>query len=335
MAPVENETYWYCTKKKGFIPTLIQDVITRRIRIKEIMKEETSEFLEGRQNSLKVLANAIYGYFGFPMARWYSLESARATTAFGRHYIKKVISTAQSAGFHVIYSDTDSVFLTLDKRTKGEAKNFVDNINLELPGLMELEYEGFYPRGIFVSAKAGSAGAKKKYALLTEKGTVKVTGFEIVRRNWSEIAKEVQQRVLSIILKENNKEKALRYAKQIITELRDNKVKKGKLIIITQLQKELSTYDSIGPHVKIAQDMKERNIDVGPGSIIRYIITKGGGKIRDRARLPDEVKEDDYDGEYYINNQVVPSIEKIFEIIGFTKDDILARKEQAKLASFF
>ncbi|KKR67202.1 MAG: gyrase subunit B protein, partial [Microgenomates group bacterium GW2011_GWA2_40_6] len=34
--------------------------------------------------------------------------------------------------------------------------------------------------------------------------------------------------MLSIILKENNKEKALRYAKQIITELRDNKVKKGK-----------------------------------------------------------------------------------------------------------
>ena len=123
------------------------------MRIKEIIKEEHDEkfaFLDARQNSLKLLANSFYGYLGFFGARWYSIDCARSVTAWGRFYIHKVINKAQKEGFFVLYSDTDSVFLTLDGRAKNEAQNFAQSVNLELPGLMELEYEGYYPAGIFV-----------------------------------------------------------------------------------------------------------------------------------------------------------------------------------------
>lgn len=336
--PDENERHWFCAKRKGFIPILIEDIITRRMRIKEIIKEEYDEkfvFLDARQNSLKLLANSFYGYLGFFGARWYSIECARSITAWGRYYIHKVIDKAQKEGFFVLYSDTDSVFLTLDGKTKNDAEAFAESINLELPGLMELEYEGFYPSGIFVSAKMGAFGAKKKYALMSEEGALKIKGFETVRRNWSLIAKDVQERVLGIILKEHDTEKALVYVKGIITDLRAKRIPIEKVVIHTQLQKEILDYTSKGPHVAVAQRLKNKGRIVGPGSMIKYVVTQGNDIIRNRSKLPEEVKENEYDADYYINNQVIPSVERIFNVIGYTKEDLLETKEQTKLEGFF
>ena len=333
--PIEKKDYWFCTKKKGFMPTLIEDLITRRMRIKEIIKEKNSPLMEARSQSLKLLANSFYGYLGFSMARWYSLESAQSTTAYGRFYIHKVINEAEQQGFNVLYSDTDSVFLTLGGKTKKDAIKFQEKINNELPGVMELEYEGVYPRGIFVSAKIGKFGAKKKYALIGEDNNLKIRGFETVRRNWSPIAKNVQEQVLSFILKENNTEKALAYVKKVVDDLRNHKIPLKELIIKTQLQKEISSYDAVGPHVAIAEKMKRKGIQVGPGSIIEFVITKGEKRVRDRAKLLEEVKDNEYDPDYYINNQLIPAVEKIFEVLGFSKQDLSEQKEQKKLGKFF
>ena len=333
-----NERYWFCAKKSGFIPTLIGDLISRRMRIKEIIKEEHDEkfaFLDARQNSLKLLANSFYGYLGFFGARWYSIECARSVTAWGRFYIHKVIDKAQKEGFIVLYSDTDSVFLTLDGKSKKDTERFAESINSELPGIMELEYEGFYPSGIFVSAKIGPFGAKKKYALISEHGTLKIKGFETVRRNWSLIAKDAQENVLEIILREHDIKKAFDYVKSIIDDLRNKKIPLAKVIIHTQLQKEILDYAAKGPHVAVAQRLKNKGKKIGAGSIIRYIVTQGNDIIRNRSRIPEEVKEGEYDADYYVNNQVVPAVERIFNVLGYKKEDLLETKEQTRLEGFF
>ncbi len=338
ITPDENEKHWFCTKRKGFIPILIEDLITRRMRIKEIIKEEGQDkfrFLDARQNSLKLLANSFYGYLGFFGARWYSIECARSVTAWGRSYIHSVIGKAQKEGFLVLYSDTDSVFLTMDGKSKNDAEKFAQSINLELPGLMELEYEGFYPAGIFVSAKLGPFGAKKKYALLSEQGTLKIKGFETVRRNWSLIAKDVQEKVLNIILKEHDTKKALEYVKNVIGDLKSKRIPIEKVIIHTQLQKEIFDYASKGPHVAVAQRLKNKGKNIGPGTIIKYVVTQGNDIIRNRSKLPEEIKENEYDADYYINNQVIPSVERIFNVLGFKKENLLEIKEQTKLEGFF
>ena len=337
-APDENERHWFCAKRKGFIPVLIGDLITRRMRIKEIIKEEHDEkftFLDARQNSLKLLANSFYGYLGFFGARWYSIECARSITAWGRFYIHKVIDKAQKEGFFVLYSDTDSVFLTLDGKSKNDAESFAESINLELPELMELEYEGFYPAGIFVSAKVGPFGAKKKYALMSGNGALKIKGFETIRRNWSLIAKDVQEKVLEIILRENDTKKALDYVKNVISDLRNKKIPINKVIIHTQLQKEILDYTSKGPHVAVAQRLRNKGRVIGPGSMIKYVVTQGNDIIRNRSKMPEEVKENEYDADYYINNQVIPAVERIFNVLGYKKEDLLEMKEQTKLEGFF
>ncbi|MCK4589413.1 MAG: hypothetical protein KAT77_03155 [Nanoarchaeota archaeon] len=334
---VPGEKYWFCTKKKGFLPTILENLISRRMRVKEIIKEqeEPSKLLKARSEALKILANAFYGYSGFFGARWYCLACAKSITAFARNYITTVIDKAQKQDIHVIYSDTDSVFLALDSKTKEEILNFVEQINLNLPGLMELEYEGFYPFGIFVSAKAGPYGAKKKYALISEKGNLKITGFETVRRNWSPIAKQTQEKVLDIILRERDVKKAFLLVRSVVSDLRKHQIPNEKVIITTQLQKEISGYDAIGPHVAVAKKMRDQGQDVGPGSMIQWVVTEGQGIIRDRSELPEDVKEGEYDDDYYINNQVVPAVEKIFAVLGYTKESLAESKDQSKLGEFF
>ena len=336
----EFDKYWFCSKKKGFISTVLEGIITRRMRIKEIMKgvdKEKLKLFNARQYALKTIGNSMYGYMGFFGARWYSIECARSITAYGRYYIQKVIEDAKNAGFKVLYSDTDSIFLILDKKTMDDTKKFIESINVHLPGLMEIEYEGFYPRGIFVSAKEGAYGAKKKYALLSEDNHIIIKGFETIRRNWSFIAKETQREVLNIILKEGNPKKAFDYVKEVIINLREKKIPIEKVVIHTQLQKAISEYDSIGPHVAVAQRMIDKGIPIGPGSLIKYVITKGKGKekIRDRAKLPEEISQDDYDSDYYVNNQIIPSVEKIFEVLGFEKDDLINSFDQSRLDTYF
>jgi DNA polymerase I len=334
--PGEKEhKHWFCKKIKGFVPTIIGDLITRRMRIKEIIKKKEDKFLSARDQALKLLANSFYGYLGFFGARWYSIECARSVTGWGRFYIQDVISKARKNDFNVLYSDTDSVFLALGEKTRKDAEKFLEAINLGLPGLMEMEYEGFYPNGIFVSAKEGPYGAKKKYALMSEDGSLKIKGFEAVRRNWSFIAKEVQENVLNIILKENDTEKALTYVKTVVKELRNKEIPLDKVVIHTKLQKELGSYDAVGPHVAVAKEMKNKGVEIGIGSMVRYVVTSGTGRIRDRAKIPEDVKDKDYDFDYYINNQVIPSVEKIFEVLGFTKEELLRTKEQRKLERFF
>jgi len=330
--PESNQ--WFCMKKKGFIPSMMEDLIKRRMRIKEIAAKKDNPLLEARLTALKLLANSFYGYLGFFAARWYSLDCVKAITSYGRYYIHNVIDKAKKAGFNVIYSDTDSVFLTLGDKTKEDAFSFLEEINNSLPDLMELEYEGTYKRGIFVAAKQGSLGAKKKYALLDEEDRLKIKGFETVRRNWSPIAKEVQENILNIILRENDKEKALKYIKNIIKEFKNKSIDNDKLIIHTQLQKDIDSYDTIGPHVAIALKMKEKGISVIPGTLIQYIITEGKEKIRDKASLPEDVKEGEYDSDYYIKHQIIPAISQIFDVLGYSKEELLETKDQKKLSNF-
>ncbi|MBI2575257.1 ribonuclease H-like domain-containing protein, partial [Candidatus Woesearchaeota archaeon] len=335
LVPQPGSRTWFCRKRKGFISTVIEGIITRRLRIKEIMKTAgENRMLKAREEALKTIANSMYGYLGFFGARWYSVECARSITAYGRHYIMSVIEKAKK-DFSVLYSDTDSIFISLGGRTRHDAERFANDINSSLPGLMELEYEGFYPAGIFVAVKARGYGAKKKYALLTEDGGIKIRGFETVRRNLSLISKEVQEKVIGMLLKGHEPEKAAEYVKGVIEMLRAKSAPVEKLVIKTQLQKEVGSYDSIAPHVAVAKRMRQQGKDVGIGATISYVVVEGEDKISGRAKMPEEVKEGEYDAEYYIHNQIIPSVGKIFEIFGINIIEFIEPKLQKKLDAFF
>ncbi|MFA5142472.1 MAG: DNA-directed DNA polymerase [Candidatus Woesearchaeota archaeon] len=332
---VEGRQFHFCEKHRGFVPDILKELIQKRAEVKRKLKENKKDvLLSARSQALKDLSNAFYGYLGFSSARWYDVNCSKSITAFGRKYIQEVMDKAMKKDFGIVYSDTDSVFLEMKGKTLDQVKEFVNNINKDLLENMELELDEYYPAALFVSMKSAEGGAKKRYALLTKDHELKIKGFESVRRNTSPISKEVQETILKLILADNAPKKALDYLKKEIDDLRKKKIKKERLIMTTQLQKPIEEYDSVMPHVAVAKRMVEQGYEMNPGSVIQFIITKGTGKISERARLPKETNEGDYDPEYYINNQIIPAVEKIFEALGYNLEEILTAKSQSSLSAF-
>jgi len=281
---------------------------------------------------MKIIANASYGYYGYPGSRWYSKVCAESITAWGRMYIMLVIDKAKEMGYEIIYGDTDSLFLKM--KNKAEAMRFLEKINRILPGIVEMDFRGMYESGIFVKGKTGIA-AKKRYALIDKKGEIIIRGFEKVRRDWSNIAKKTQEKVLLAVLKERSPAKAIRIVRRIINDINAGRVKMDDLVIYTQLTKSISEYEQIGPHVAAAKKAVERGKVIREGSTIAYIITKGLGSISSRAEIAEDAR--DYDPEYYIHHQVIPAALRILSGLGYTERDILSGKktDQASLSGFF
>ena len=171
--------------------------------------------------------------------------------------------------------------LALEAEIKEQAQKFITYLNSTLPESMELEYEGFYRRGFFVS--------KKRYAVI-EDGEIIAKGLELVRRDWAPIVKKTQEEILMAILKEGDSDKAIKAVKKVLKRIKKGDVDNKELIIHTQITKPLDQYKQVGPHVVAARKIEEHGIKVTRGTIIQYIIVKGKGSISQRA-VPYEYSE--------------------------------------------
>jgi len=317
----------------GIAPKLLKSLIEERIEVKKAYKKDPDNKALGARNmALKILANSFYGYLGYARSRWYSRECAGSVTAYGRQYIMNVINEAEKSGFKSLYTDTDSVFLLLEGKSKDDVFAFLKRINSMLPSGMELELEDFYTSGVFVGKRSGDIGAKKKYALLSENGRIKIRGFELVRRDWAEIARDTQRKVLELILKEGSKEKVIETVREVIEKLRSGNVPIKELVIHTQLRKSIRSYDVTSPELAAAKKAIERGqkkVDELEGTTIGYVITKHGNTISEKAEL--EEFANDYDPDYYIEHQIIPATLKILKELGYSADELNGKGVQRKL----
>lgn len=320
----------FCIKREGFIPSVLKELLEARKIAKAkltVAKEDEVALLRARVAALKIIANSFYGMLRYAGARWYCREGAESVTALGRQYIQDLGKKAEQSGFGLLYQDTDSLFLLMGGKSEEDVLHFIERINAELPGTMELELEGFYTRGLFVAKKQKIGGAKKKYALIDKAGRIKIRGFELVRRDWSKIARDTQIEVLNAILREGSKERAFEIVRDKIAALREGKVTKEELTIYTQLRK--GRYEVTSPEFSAFEKARKRGIKIKIGSIIGYIVTKAGKGISEKAELAQFAR--DYDAEYYINNQIIPAVLKILGELGYREEDIKYLGRQSTL----
>jgi len=232
--------------------------------------------------------------------------------------------------------DTDSVLFTTESKPKKQIKDLLNDLNKELPGVMHLELEDFFKRGIWVTTRSGETGAKKKYAAITEEGKLKIRGFETVRRDWCKLARKVQDKIIRLILKEGNEIKALEYLKEIIKDLKERKIPLDELTIRTQLKKPLNSYKAISPHVVAARKMLEQNIPISEGGIIEYYLAESNTKsklVRDKVKLLNE--KGNYNIEYYLTKQILPAVESIFHVFNLEIKEIIDGNKQEGLNKWF
>jgi DNA polymerase I/DNA polymerase-2 len=322
---VPESPFWFCKKKEGFESKVVKDLLTEREKLKKELKKlaphtPAYNLINTRQMALKTVANASYGYYGFAASKWYSKECAESITAFGRHWIKRMMEEAQRKGFQTLYGDTDSAFLGLGKKSKKELLNFLKELNKELPGIMHVELEDFYQRGIFIPREVGGGAAKKRYALIDEKGNLKIRGLEKVRRDWSNLAKRIQEEILKVILGKKDIEGAVKLVKDEIKRLKNRKVELKDLVVYEQLTKPIGEYKLISPHISAAKKLMAKGIPVNEGSVVGFVIEKGSGSISEKAQPVEFADLKRIDTDYYIHHQILPASLRILKVLGVDEE---------------
>ena len=302
-------------KPDGFFKLTLRRFLEWRRQIKEKLKNValgSPEYLllDQRQRAIKVLANAVYGYMGWSGARWYCRECAEAVTAWGREFILSAIDKARKLGLRVYYGDTDSLFVDYDP---GKVDLLIKEIEEDLG--LEIKIDKIYRRILFT-------GAKKRYAGLTMDGHLDVTGLEAVRGDWCELAKEVQIRVLEIVLRENNVDKAIDYVRRVVESLRKRVLDLEKLVIWKTLTRRPSDYKVDGAHVRAALMLEKAGYHVVPGMKIGYVVIRGRGKLSERVKPYILASKDEVDVEYYIDKQIIPAAMRVLQPLGVTENKL-------------
>jgi len=311
----------------GFYKKVLSHLIGVRDEIRPKLKKlspKSAEYrvLDARQKAVKVITNASYGYTGWIGARWYIKPVAEATTAWGRQTILNTIELSKKTGLEVVYGDTDSIFV---KNAPEKIKKISEDIGRKFG--LEIEPDKIYVRVLFTEAK-------KRYCGLLPDGRLDIVGLEVVRGDWTEVAKNVQEGVLEIMLKEQKPEKAVKFVRQCISDLRQKRVPYRDLILWKTLTKPVEKYAVRAPHVEAARTLMKEGWDLSMGDKIGYVIVAGLGRLYEKAKPYVLASYDEVDLEYYVSNQVVPAASRILSMFGVTKERLLPSKTPRTLLEF-
>lgn len=327
---------------EGIFPYQVKKLLESRQQVKKLMRNargQEKRTLNATQLALKDIANSMYGYTGYVRARLYMIDVANSITAFGRNNLMKTKKLIEdNFDTTVLYADTDSAFLKTKLTDLDEAKKFGEKIarfvSEKLPGHLELEFEKVY-RTFLILTKKRYAGWKFEVSDHEWKDAIEMRGIETVRRDWCPLVSEVMNDVLNIVLKEGDIQKAINRVKEVLIKLRKGEIPLEKLTIIKGITKNINSYDGILPHIELARKLAKRNPAEAPkiGDRIGFVIIRGNQMLSKRAEDPAYVRKNNLqiDSDYYINNQVFPPLERIFNAVGVEKGELFGSGRQASL----
>ncbi|THH28571.1 hypothetical protein EUX98_g5609 [Antrodiella citrinella] len=338
-----NDFFVTSKKRKGLLPTILEDLIAARKRAKNDLKKETDPFkravLDGRQLALKISANSVYGFTGATIGKLPCLPISSSTTSYGRQMIEKTkqeveaeycVANGHSHDAQVIYGDTDSVMVKFGpndlETVMTMGSQAADFVTAKFIKPIKLEFEKVYFPYLLISKKryAGLYWTRpEKYDKMDTKG------IETVRRDNCRLVSTVISTCLHKLLIDRDVKGAEEYTKQTIADLLQNRVDMSQLVITKALSK--TDYAGKQAHVELAERMKVRDAGSAPslGDRVAYVIIKGvkGAAAYEKSEDPLYVLENNIpiDTKYYLENQLSNPLMRIFEpILGEKASSLLS-----------
>lgn len=322
---IESPNGAFFKNQEGVLPEIIKTLHEARELAKK-EKRELSSF------AIKIIMNSFFGVLASPNCRYFSLDMANAITAFGRDIIQLTAKKIEEKGYKVIYSDTDSVFVTTDLKGKKadqagiETQKEINDFYKEYvkkkynrTSYLELEFKKHYKAFMIPALRDLETGAKKRYAGLVVKDgkeELEITGLEAIRGDWTEAAGDFQRELLVRVF---NKEKIESFILDYIKKIKAGKLDE-KLVYRKSIRKALDEYvKTTPPHVKAA-----RKLDKLEGNIIQYYITLDGPE-------PIQKLKNKLDYDHYIEKQIKPIASQVLNLIGLSFDDLSKGSKQTKL----
>jgi len=335
----------FCPKnvRPGLMPRIVEYLIRERDRVRKEFSKLTTDAerknLDAKQYALKIMANAFYGYTGYTRARFYVLDIANAITSCGRDLIQRTKNIVEEdKEYKVVYGDTDSIMVKTKANDPDEAlllgKSIEKKINEKLVGKVQIKIESVF-KSLLILSKKRYAGISYEKSGDSWKEKMVMKGIETVRRDWCDLVSETLRQVLDIILKTQKTKDALIYVRKVLVDLDSNRIPIEKLIVTKSISKPIREYKGIQPHIEVVKKMRKRSPSSAPGvgDRVGYVIIKGLQLMSDRAEDPEYVKSQNLkvDSKYYVENQLLPPLERVFEAMHIDKTELIGAGKQMLL----
>lgn len=352
---LKNPSFIMKEKRLGLLPEILQKVLAERKAVKKMMKKEIPhstmyKVYDGRQLGLKVVANSIYGFTGATHGILPCKIIAESITKFGRGMILQTKSMVENHPVWgrdghkatCIYGDTDSVFVKVPRslvngkndeeliknaHAFGEVMaNKITDIFLE-PN--ELEYEKSY-KTFLLLCKKRYAGMKYEPGLPPK---MQMKGIECVRRDFAPIVVKTQKAVLEALLQEGDLQKAIRIVRDTVAKFHADEIPLESVIMSKKLSRPPEQYVSKAPHVQLTLRLKKAGKPHAvSGDRVDFVIHEGAGNISGRACTVKELEDGKFvlDRNYYLNKQVIPPLQRVFQNIENVPEDLFKCKTRIK-----
>ncbi|MDB6092044.1 MAG: polymerase [Gammaproteobacteria bacterium] len=313
----------------AILPRMLDELFPRRETAKKAGDEVAS-------NAIKILMNSFYGVLGTPACRFFNPALANSITGTGRELLLWSKRWFEAAGFEVLYGDTDSLFVHSRADDPDEACELARQLTVALnnelvryinerwrvTSRMELEFEKLYVKLFLPRARHSTRGASKRYAGLLHGGgtdeNVEFIGMEVVRRDWTELAKQVQRELYQRLF---TGQRVDAYLAEVVKQVRNGDLDDA-LVYRKNLRKSADDYTATTPpHVVAARKSTQP-----PERMIRYVITTGGAEPLDNVQHP-------LDREHYIVKQVKPVAEPVLTALGLDFERVIGDSRQIDLYS--
>ena len=281
--------------------------------------------------AIKILMNSFYGVLGASGCRFYNPDIANAITGQGRHVLLWSKDWFEARGFKVLYGDTDSLFVGSghddSERALAEGpalaatltQELADFINAEsgVRSRLELEFEKLYAKLFLPPVRSGAGGARKRYAgLVCGQDAPEFIGMEVVRRDWTEFAKQAQRELYARFFRN---EPVDGYLRELVAALRSGALD-DQLVYRKGLRKAVGDYRAgKPPHVAAAEKSK-----APLGRVIAYLITLAGPEPLDNQTAPP-------DREHYVHKQLRPVAAPILATLGLKFEQVIGDDRQLRL----
>lgn len=317
-------------RESAILPRMLDELFPRRDAAKRAGDAVAA-------NAIKILMNSFYGVLGTPACRFSDPALANAITGLGREMLLWSKGWFESKGFDVLYGDTDSVFVHSGAESPAgayeEGMRLADTLNEDLAlhieerwrltSRLEIKFEKLYRKLVLPHARHSVRGASKRYAgLRHDSGEVEFVGMEVVRRDWTTLARDVQRELYRRLFAD---EPVDDYLADIAERVRSGALDEA-LVYRKQLRKRADEYTrTTPPHVAAAR--KSSGTGSKRGALISYVMTSAGAEPVDGVRHP-------IDREHYVQKQVRPVAEPVLEALGLDFERVIGDARQMDLLSF-
>jgi len=338
-------------REPGILPRLLDELVPRREKAKREGNAVASQ-------AIKILMNSFYGVLGTSACRFADPALAGAITGFGKEILLWSKRWIEGEGYEVLYGDTDSLFVSTGAKGPEEAMSTGERLaaalnealavhvreTWDVESRLEIEFERLYLRLFLPRVRHGTEGARKRYAGLAREGNrerVVFTGMEVVRRDWTDLARTVQRELYERLFTDRPVDA---YLREIVRALRAGELN-AQLVYRKALRKAADSYTATTPpHVAAARKLAERRKRSGGtvegsalprGTVIAYVITTAG---------PEPVEENGGCGEgagartgapldyqHYVEKQVEPVAAPVLDVLGLDFKQVIGDDRQTTL----